>query len=74
MNLQSFKSLVPISGCKLNTHRPKRREDVAGYQCCRVPERNQIPLITYVLACMFGDFRTWQCSHRVKILELELGT
>ena len=23
---------------------------------------------------MFGDFGTWQCSHKVKILESELGT
>ena len=26
------------------------------------------------LACMFDDFGTWQCSHKVKIQESELGT
>ena len=60
MNLQSFKSQAPISDSRLNTHTTK--EDTLN--------RHNKPLTR---ACMFGDFGTWQCSHKVKTQESELG-
>ena len=43
-----------ISDNRLNTHTTK--EDTLN--------RHNKPL---TLACMFGDFGTWQCSHKVRI-------
>ena len=61
MNLQSFKSYAPISDSRLNTHIAK--EDTLN--------RHIEPM---TLACMFGDFETWQYSHKAEIQESELGT
>ena len=54
MNLQSFKSYAPISDSRLNTHIAK--EDTLN--------RHIEPM---TLACMFGDFETWQYSHKAEI-------
>ena len=54
MKLRSFKSCTPISDSMHNSHTTK--EDIIN--------RHVEPL---TLACMFGDFGTWQCSHMVKI-------